>query len=67
MEMAKSNFRGGEGRGVKMLQTYRPSDKAGPRGAFAPKKQLLRSLGRSSSDRVKTSSLKLVFKSNNSA
>ena len=26
-----------EGRGDKLLQTYRPSDKAGSRGAFAPK------------------------------
>ena len=28
---------GEKGRGVKMLQTYRPSEEAGPRGAFAPK------------------------------
>ena len=27
------------GRGAKVLQTYRPSDEAGPRGAFAPKKR----------------------------
>ena len=33
--------RGDKGRGAKVLQTYRhtdrPSDEAGPRGAFAPK------------------------------
>ena len=28
---------------AKVLQTYRPSDEAGPRGAFAPKKGFLRS------------------------
>ena len=27
----------GEGRGAKLLQIYRPSDEAGPRGAFASK------------------------------
>ena len=41
-------FWGEKGRGAKVLQTYRhtyrPSDEAGPRGAFAPKKTYILSL-----------------------
>ena len=50
MEVVGGRGRGGEVRGAKVVhtdihtnrhtykQTYRPSDEAGPRGAFAPKK-----------------------------
>ena len=36
-DFEEENTVGGEGRGAKVLHTDRPSDEAGPRGAFAPR------------------------------
>ena len=50
--------RGEKGRGVKMLQTYKASDEAGPRGAFAPNKGNENSLTTSS---PRKSNLKIIL------
>ena len=49
---------GGERRGVKMLQTYKASDEAGPRSAFAPNKGNENSLTTSS---PRKSNLKIIL------